>query len=160
MAVEIKDFAVAVADILDGYTEDVREAVADAVEQAGKKALKTVKAKSPKSKGRGGGRYKKGWRMKKERRLGVYHDMARTTIYNATDRDRCYNQRHGVAQFVGDLNTAHIAAVEVEPREIVTLQDTGHRRDVHLASGVIAEGQSVDNILGDAVLDPSGAVAP
>lgn len=85
MAVEIKDFAVAVADILDGYTEDVREAVADAVEQAGKKALKTVKAKSPKSKGRGGGRYKKGWRMKKERRLGVYHDVARMTIYNATD---------------------------------------------------------------------------
>ena len=81
MAVEIKNFSVAVGQILDGYTEDVREAVAEAVEKAGKKALKTVRAKSPVSKWGYGGSYKKGWKLKKVR-SGVYHDIANVTIYN------------------------------------------------------------------------------
>lgn len=78
------DFAIAVAGILDDYAEDVQEAVAQAVEKTGKQALKTVKAKSPVRRGRGGGRYKKGWRMKKERG-GVFKTQARVTIYNATE---------------------------------------------------------------------------
>ncbi len=84
MAVEIRNFSLAVSEVLDDYREDVREAVAQAVEDAGKKALKTVRAKSPVHKGRWGGHYKKGWKMKKERR-GVYHDYMDVTIYNATD---------------------------------------------------------------------------
>lgn len=84
MPVDIKDFSVEVSEILDGYSAEVREAVAGAVEQAGKKALKTVRAKSPERKGKGGGHYKKGWRMKKTRG-GVYHDQANVVIYNATD---------------------------------------------------------------------------
>lgn len=78
------DFAIAVAGILDDYAEDVQEAVAQAVEKTGKQALKTVKAKSPVRQGRGGGRYKKGWRMKKER-SGVFGKQAYVTVYNATD---------------------------------------------------------------------------
>lgn len=78
------DFAVTVAGILDDYAEGVQEAVAQAVEQTGKQALKTVKAKSPVRRGRSGGRYKKGWRMKKTR-SGVFKTQARVTIYNATD---------------------------------------------------------------------------
>lgn len=84
MAVEIKDFALSVSEILDGYSMNVRDAVAGAVEQAGKKALKVVRAKSPVSKKKNGGRYKKGWRMKLQRG-GVFHDQARATIYNAKD---------------------------------------------------------------------------
>lgn len=94
MAIEIKDFSLAVSEILDGYSENVREAVSGAVEQAGKKALKVVRAKSPVSKRRGGGRYKKGWRMKKERG-GIYHDRVNVTIYNATDGPLTHLLEHG-----------------------------------------------------------------
>lgn len=84
MSIEIKDFSLAVSEVLDGYSEEVRDAVAGAVEQAGKKALKVVRAKSPVRKQKGGGRYKKGWRMETER-VGVLHDQTKVTIYNAKD---------------------------------------------------------------------------
>lgn len=84
MSIKPNDFTTAVGQILGDYAEDVQEAVAQAVEETGKKALKTVKAKSPVRKGKGGGRYKKGWRMKKER-SGVFGKQAHVTVYNATD---------------------------------------------------------------------------
>lgn len=84
MAMRPNDFTAAVSGILDDYAEEVQEAVAQAVEETGKKALKTVKAKAPVRRGKGGGRYKKGWRMKKQRG-GVFGTQAHVTIYNATD---------------------------------------------------------------------------
>lgn len=84
MTTKINDFSLAVSGILEDYEEQVQEAVAQAVEQTGKKALKTVKAKSPARKRKGGGRYKKGWRMKKVR-SGVFKTQSAVTIYNATD---------------------------------------------------------------------------
>lgn len=84
MSIRANDFSLALGQILEDYAEDVQEAVAQAVEKTGKKALKTVKAKSPVRKGKGGGRYKKGWRMKKERG-GVFGKQAHATVYNATD---------------------------------------------------------------------------
>ena len=47
MSIQIDEFSLAVSEILDGYAEDIQEAVAQAVEETGTKALKTVKAKSP-----------------------------------------------------------------------------------------------------------------
>lgn len=84
MSIRANDFSLALGQILEDYAEDVQEAVAQAVEETGKKALKTVKAKSPVRKGKGGGRYKKGWRMKKER-SGVFGKQTHVTVYNATD---------------------------------------------------------------------------
>lgn len=84
MSIKPNDFTAAVAGILEDYAEDVQEAVAQAVEETGKKSLKTVKAKSPVQKIKGGGHYKKGWRMKKER-SGVFKTQAHVRIYNATD---------------------------------------------------------------------------
>lgn len=84
MPINPNDFSVAVAGILEDYAEDIQEAVAQAVEKTGKQALKTVKAKSPVRKGRGGGRYKKGWRMKTERG-GVFKTQAKASVYNSTD---------------------------------------------------------------------------
>lgn len=78
MAVEMKDFAITISQVLDGYGTDVREAVAGAVEKTGKKALKVVRQKSPVKTGE----YKKGWRVKKSRG-GLSHDQAEVTIYNA-----------------------------------------------------------------------------
>lgn len=84
MPIKPDDFSLAVGQFLDNYAENVQEAVARSVEETGKRALKTVKAKSPARKGKGGGRYKKGWRMKKERG-GVFRSQSAVTIYNATD---------------------------------------------------------------------------
>lgn len=84
MSISPNDFTAAVSQILDDYAEDVQEAVAQAVEETGKKALRTVKAKSPVRKGKGGGRYKKGWRVKKEHG-GVFGTQAQVTVYNKTD---------------------------------------------------------------------------
>lgn len=84
MPINSNNFTAAVSGILEDYAEDVQEAVAQAVEATGKKALKTVKAKSPVRKSKGGGRYKKGWRMKKARG-GVFGTQAHVTVYNATD---------------------------------------------------------------------------
>lgn len=82
MSIKPNDFSAAVSTILDDYSEAVQEAVAQAVEETGKRALKTVKAKSPVGKTKNKGRYKKGWRMKKER-SGVFKTQSRITIYNA-----------------------------------------------------------------------------
>lgn len=84
MSIKSSDFSLEVGRILEDYAEDVQEAVAQAVEKTGKQALKTVKAKSPVRKGRGGGRYKKGWRVKKER-SGVFNTQSSVTVYNKTD---------------------------------------------------------------------------
>lgn len=77
MAIRADDLTAAVSAILDDYAEDVQEAVAQAVEATGKKTLRSVKAKSPVL----SGRYKKGWRMKKERG-GVFGTQAHVTIHN------------------------------------------------------------------------------
>lgn len=84
MPINPNDFSLAVGQLLDDFAEDVQEAVAQSVEETGKRALKTVKAKSPVREGRDGGRYKKGWRMKKERG-GVFRSQSAVTIYNVTD---------------------------------------------------------------------------
>lgn len=88
------DFSVRLTDILADYAEEVQEAVAQAVEETGKRALKTVRAKSPVRKGRGGGRYKKGWRMQKVR-SGVFGTQSAVTIYNAADGPLVHLLEHG-----------------------------------------------------------------
>ena len=84
MSIKIDDFSLAVAEILDDYEVQVQNAVAEAIEKTGKQALKAVRAKSPVQRGKGGGRYKKGWRMKKDR-SGTFKSQSSVTIYNATD---------------------------------------------------------------------------
>lgn len=84
MPINLNDFSLTVSEILEDYAGDVQEAVGQAVERTGKQALKTVKARSPVRKGRGGGRYKKGWKLQKER-TGVFRNQAQVTVYNKTD---------------------------------------------------------------------------
>lgn len=78
MSIKPDDFSVAVGQILDNFTQDVQESVSAAVEQTGKKALKTVKARSPVRTGR----YKKGWRKQVEK-TGLHKNQTVVTIYNA-----------------------------------------------------------------------------
>lgn len=73
------DLTQTVSELLDDYSEDVKERLVQAVEAAGKLTLKAVKGRSPVKTGA----YKKGWRMKKEK-AGVGKDKTSVTIYNAT----------------------------------------------------------------------------
>lgn len=79
--IKSNEFSVAVSHILSDYATDVQEAVAQAVEEAGERALKTVKAKSPVRKGKGGGKYKKSWKKKIEH-SGIFGTQSRVIIYN------------------------------------------------------------------------------
>lgn len=82
--IKADNFALEISEMLDDYKAEIRAGVAQAVDKAGKQALKTVKEKSPVRKGKGGGKYKKGWRKKVEKG-GVYHDRVSVTVYNATE---------------------------------------------------------------------------
>lgn len=79
--IKSNEFSTAVGQILDDYAEEVQEAVAKAVKETGKKAKKTVKAKSPVRRGKNGGKYKKGWKMD-EVRSGVFGTQSRVIIHN------------------------------------------------------------------------------
>lgn len=79
--IKSNEFSVAINHVLSDFTADVQQAVAQAVEETGKKALKTVRAKSPVRKGKGGGKYKKGWKKKIEH-AGIYSTQSRVIIYN------------------------------------------------------------------------------
>lgn len=75
------EFSAVVGAILDDYAEDVQDAVSHAVEETGKRALKVVREKSPVRKGKGGGKYKKGWKIARER-TGVFGTQLRVVIHN------------------------------------------------------------------------------
>lgn len=79
--IKSNEFSVAVSHILSDYATDVQEAVAQAVEETGERALKIVRAKSPVRKGKGGGKYKKGWKKKIEH-AGIFSTQSRVIIYN------------------------------------------------------------------------------
>lgn len=79
--IKSNEFSVAVSHILSDYATDVQEAVAQAVEETGERALKIVRDKSPVRKGKGGGKYKKGWKKKIEH-AGIFSTQSRVIIYN------------------------------------------------------------------------------
>lgn len=114
------NFAAAVSDILDDYKAEVRAGVAKSVEKAGSQALKTVQEKSPVRRGKGGGRYKKGWR-KKVKKGGVFGDAVSVTVYNATDGPLVHLLENGHQKANGGRveGTPHVApAVGAAERSI------------------------------------------
>lgn len=66
-----------IKDILNEYSEDIREEILNEVESITKKGAKTLKLNSPKKTGK----YAKGWRVKTERG----NNYVKSTIYNSTD---------------------------------------------------------------------------
>lgn len=82
MPVSMDDFAPTISRLLDDYEENVREAINQAVLDAGKQALKTVREKSPVRKGTKGGKYRKSWKMAVGT-VGTIVPSKKATIYNA-----------------------------------------------------------------------------
>lgn len=96
--IKSNEFSVAVSHILSDYATDVQKAVAQAVEETGERALKTVRAKSPVRKGKGGGKYKKAWKKKIEH-AGIFSTQSRVIIYNK-DEYRLVHLLENVHQIV------------------------------------------------------------
>ena len=74
-------------------------------------------------------------------------------------RTRRHNYRRGVAQFVGDLYSAHQAAVEINEREALSGKGAGQRRHLHVALAVLTERTFLRRA-GAGSLGPARAVAP
>lgn len=120
--IKADDFSLRISELLDDYRAEVREGVAQAVEKAGKQALKTVREKSPASKGRGGGKYKKGWKLQKAKG-GIAGRSTSVTVYNAARGSRTHLLEHGHQKTDGGRveGIPHIApAVEAAERVLDT----------------------------------------
>lgn len=79
MTIRPIDFSDVLSDLLEDYSQEVQEGVNQAVLTAGKKALDTVRKKSPARRGK---KYRKGWRMLKGK-TGVGRRNTSVTIYNS-----------------------------------------------------------------------------
>lgn len=108
MAIKVGDLSAEVAKILDGYSQDVREAVDRVVADTGKQAKKDIQAPSPQKTGS----YRKGWRVKKEG--GALGQVPSATVYNATDYQLTHLLEHGHQKAGGGRvkGIPHIAPVE------------------------------------------------
>ena len=53
-------------ELLDEFDRDVKETVEEAAKETAKECVQTLKATSPKRKGRGGGKYARSWTQKKD----------------------------------------------------------------------------------------------
>ena len=108
MAIKVGNLSAEVAKILEGYSQDVREAVDQVVEDTGKQSRKDIQAASPKKTGS----YRKGWRVKKEG--GALGQVSTATVYNATDYQLTHLLEHGHQKAGGGRveGIPHIAPVE------------------------------------------------
>lgn len=110
MAIKVSDLGAEISAMLDGYSQEVREAVDRVVEDFGKQAKKDIQAASPKKTGS----YRKGWRVKKEG--GALGQVSTATVYNATKPQLAHLLEHGYQHASGGrvAGIPHIAPVEEE----------------------------------------------
>lgn len=108
MEIKVDDLSAEFAKIMDSYSQDVREAVDRVVEDTGQQAKKDIQAASPKKTGK----YRKGWRVKKEG--GALGQVSTATVYNATRYRLTHLLEHGHQKAGGGRveGTPHIAPVE------------------------------------------------
>ena len=110
MAIRIDALSTEFAKIMDGYSQDVREAVDQVVDDFGKQAKEDIKAASPKKTGK----YRKGWRVKKEG--GALGQVSTAIVHNATSYRLTHLLEHGHQKAGGGRveGIPHIAPVEEE----------------------------------------------
>ena len=116
MAIKVGELSAELAKILEGYSQDVREAVDRVVADTGKQAKKDIQAASPKKTGK----YRKGWRVKKEG--GALGQVSTAAVYNATDYRLTHLLEHGHQKAGGGRveGISHIAPVEEEQQSSFT----------------------------------------
>lgn len=101
-----------VNDILNEYSDDVQEAIAEAAIKVAKQGVNELKATSPKRPK--SGKYARGWRVKTERGKGYISNTIHNTQYQLThllEKGHRIVDRHG--QLKGHVDArVHIAPVE------------------------------------------------
>lgn len=90
-AVKLTEVGKAINDVLTAYQDDVIEGVTDLVKKVSDEAKQEVQAGSP-VRASGGGRYKRGWTVKDERK-DRYHPKA--IVHNRTDYQLAHLLEHG-----------------------------------------------------------------
>lgn len=92
--------------ILNEYKDVCYEALETALNDAGKEAVKELKATSPKrKKGKTAGKYAKGWKVKKvTKKNGVYEVI----VHNATDYQLTHLLEYGHALVIGGRNVGFV----------------------------------------------------
>ena len=78
-SVDVAKAYAAIAGALVDYGDEIKQGLAQDVESTGKECLKLVKEYSPRRKGKRGGGYRKGWRVKK---FVDSRNRVSMTIYN------------------------------------------------------------------------------
>lgn len=109
-SIKINDLSKAVQEVVKEYSDDVQDILDEATEKYTAKALKGVKAGSPKQTGK----YKKGWKKKiDKKRLTVSG-----TVYNATSYQLAHLLEFGHAKRNGG-RVAPIAHIEPVNEDII-----------------------------------------
>lgn len=121
--IKVDDLGKVIQDIVDEYADDAREVVAETLPKVGKKAVKELKARSPKKTGQ----YAKGWKSKVEKeRLD-----SKVIVYNATKYQLTHLLEKGHANRGGGRTQGipHIKPTEEQAvKEAVDLIKEGLKR--------------------------------
>ena len=108
--IKVDDLSKEVLKSLKGFSDDISELVKEVADDVGKEAVQELKKISPKKK-RKGGRYAKGWRLKKDK---LDKNRYSIKIHNKTDYQLTHLLEFGHATRNGGRTKAipHIRPVE------------------------------------------------
>lgn len=109
--VEINLLSKEISKYLNEYVEDIDEIVQESANKIAKEATKETKEKSPVRKGKNGGSYAQGWRVKKDK---IEKSRYIVKIHNKTDYQLTHLLEFGHANRDGSRTKAipHIRPVE------------------------------------------------
>ena len=87
-----ENFAVTISNLLDEYNQEVRDATIQAAKEAAEVTARTLQSTSPKkAKGKGRGKYARGWTVKRQ---SMGH-LVSYVVYNKTSPGLTHTLEHG-----------------------------------------------------------------
>ena len=113
--VSVEDMVDAIMERVAAYGTEVQEEINDRTIQAGKDCVKELRKTSPRSRGKYGGAYAKGWTFKKDKSMLGY---AHVTVYNKNYRlPHLLEKGHAIVSGGRVPAIVHIAPAEEKMRK-------------------------------------------